>query len=353
MVIYNALISGELKSVVISEGKIVSVESNRNNGDIDAGGNRLIPGFIDVHTHGCIGMDTMDADFEPMCKFYAEHGTTSFLPTTMTMGYDALERVTNAKTDFEGANILGFHFEGPYISPKHKGAQNERYIKKPSVEDFRRFKKVKMITVAPELKGAMEFIKAVSPECVVSLGHTDCDYETAISAIHNGAKCLTHTYNAMPPMHHRNPGPIGAAVEKHIYAQLICDGFHISKPVVLATYKMFGADRLTLISDSIRSAGLPDGEYESGGLKVSLKGGAARLADGTIAGSSATLLDCVKNAVKFGIPFDDAVKMASETPANMLGIKKGRIEKGYDADLLIVDNEINIKTVIIGGKVLD
>ena len=189
------------------------------------------------------------------------------------------------------------------------------------------------------------------PECVVSLGHTDCDYETAISAINNGAKCLTHTYNAMPPLHHRNPGPIGAAFEKHIYAQLICDGFHISKPVVLAAYKMFGADRLTLISDSIRSAGLPDGEYESGGLKVILKDGAARLQDGTIAGSSATLLDCVKTAVKFGIPFEDAVKMASETPANMLGIKKGRIEKGYDADLLIVDNEINIKTVIMGGKV--
>lgn len=353
MVIYNAEIGGELKSVLINDGKIEAVTDNVNVGDIDAGGNRLIPGLIDVHTHGCIGMDTMDADFEPMCRFYAEHGTTSFLPTTMTMGYDALERVTNAKTDFEGANILGFHFEGPYISSKNKGAQNERYIKNPSVEDFRHFKNVKMITVAPELKGAMEFIKAVSPECVVSIGHTDCDYETAINAIHNGAKCLTHTYNAMPPLHHRNPGPIGAAVEKHIYAQLICDGFHISKPVVLATYKMFGADRLTLISDSIRSAGLPDGEYESGGLKVSLKGGAARLADGTIAGSSATLLDCVKTAVKFGIPFDDAVKMASETPANMLGIKKGRIEKGYDADLLIVDNEINIKTVIIGGKVLD
>ena len=149
-----------------------------------------------------------------------------------------------------------------------------------------------MITVAPELNGSMEFIKAVSPECVVSLGHTDCDYETAINAIDNGAKCLTHTYNAMPPLHHRNPGPIGAAFEKHIYAQLICDGFHISKPVVLATYKMIG------------------------------------------------------------IQFDDAVKMASETPANMLEIKKGRIEKGYDADLLIVDNEINIKTVIISGKVL-
>ena len=351
MIIYNALIGGCLKSVIIKDGIIAEVTDNINSGDINAGGNRLIPGLIDVHTHGCVGSDTMDADFEPMCRFYAEHGITSFLPTTMTMGYDSLERVTNAETDFAGANILGFHFEGPYISPKHKGAQNEKYIKTPSYEDFERFKNVKMITVAPELQGSMEFIKAVSPECVVSLGHTDCNYETALTAIENGAKCLTHTYNAMPPLHHRNPGPIGAAFEKHIYAQLICDGFHISKPVVLATYKMFGADRMTLISDSIRCAGLPNGEYESGGLKVFLKDGAARLADGTIAGSSATLLDCVKTAVKFGISFDDAVKMASETPANMLGIKKGRIEQGYDADLLIVDNEINLKTVIINGEV--
>ena len=351
MIIYNALIGGCLKSVIIKDGKIAEVTDNINSGDINAGGNRLIPGLIDVHTHGCAGSDTMDADFEPMCRFYAEHGITSFLPTTMTMGYDSLERVTNAETDFAGANILGFHFEGPYISPKHKGAQNEKYIKNPSYEDFERFKNVKMISVAPELQGSMEFIKAVAPDCAVSIGHTDCNYETALTAIENGAKCLTHTYNAMPPLHHRNPGPIGAAFEKHIYAQLICDGFHISKPVVLATYKMFGADRMTLISDSIRCAGLPDGEYESGGLKVFLKDGAARLADGTIAGSSATLLDCVKTAVKFGIPFDDAVKMASETPANMLGIKKGRIEQGYDADLLIVDNEINLKTVIINGEV--
>ena len=351
MVIYNALISGELKSVVISEGTIVSVESNRGNGDIDAGGRRLIPGLIDVHTHGCIGMDTMDADFEPMCRFYAEHGTTSFLPTTMTMGYDKLERVTNAKTDFWGANILGFHFEGPYISAKYKGAQNEKYIKEPSVEDFKRFKNVKMITIAPELLGSMEFIKEVSSECVVAIGHTDCDYETAIKAIECGANCLTHTYNAMPPLHHRNPGPIGAAFEKNIYAQLICDGFHISKPVVLATYKMFGADRMILISDSIRSAGLPDGEYESGGLKVFLKDGAARLQDGTIAGSSATLLECVKTAVKFGIPFEDAVKMASETPANMLGIKKGRIQKGYDADLILLNEDFTVYKTIIAGKI--
>ena len=349
MIIYNAEIKGSLKSIVIKNGIIADISDNVKKGDINADGNRVIPGLIDVHTHGCVGLDTMDADFEPMCRFYAEHGTTSFLPTTMTMDYDALKRVTNAKTDFKGANILGFHFEGPYISPKHKGAQNEKYIKNPSVEDFKQFKNVKMITLAPELQGAMEFIKAVTPDCVVSIGHTDCDYETALNAIENGASCLTHTYNAMPSFHHRNPGPIGAAFEKHIYAQLICDGLHISKPTVLATYKMFGADRLTLISDSIRCAGLPDGEYESGGLKVFLKEGAARLADGTIAGSSANLLDCVKTAISFGIPFDDAVKMASETPANMLGIKKGRIEKGYDADLLIVDKELGIKTVVIGG----
>ena len=351
MIIYNAEINGELKTVKLDGGKIVSVEPDTGRGDIDAGGNLLLPGLIDVHTHGCIGMDTMDADFEPMCRFYAEHGTTSFLPTTMTMGYDALERVTKAKTDFSGAEILGFHFEGPYISEKHKGAQNPAYIKKPSAEEFLRFKNVKMVTIAPESEGSAEFIRAVTPECIVSIGHTDCTYETALEAIESGASCLTHTYNAMPPFHHRNPGPIGAAFEKHIYAQIICDGFHISKPVVLATYKMFGADRMVLISDSIRSAGLPDGEYESGGLKVFLKDGAARLADGTIAGSSATLLDCVKKAVEFGIPLDDAVRMASRTPAELLGVKKGRIEPGYDADLLITDRKLNIKTVITAGKV--
>ena len=350
MIIYNALINGELCSVETDNGKIISVGANCNSGDIDAEGNRLIPGFIDVHTHGCIGLDTMDADFEPMCRYYAENGTTSFLPTTMTMGYDDLNRVCNAKTDFEGAQILGFHFEGPYISSKYKGAQNEMYIKNPSIEDFAQFKNVKMMTVAPEKPNAMEFIKAVTPECIISIGHSDCDYETALQAIDNGANCLTHTYNAMPPLHHRNPGPIGAGIERQIYAQIICDGYHVSKPVVISTYKTFGPDRMVIISDSIRCAGLPDGEYESGGLKVILKDNIAMLTDGTVAGSSSTLLFCVKKAVEFGIPFEDAVKMASETPAKMLGIKKGKIEIGYDADLLIVDSDLELRSVIIGGK---
>ena len=351
MIIYNARVNGRLVSVEICGKTIKCISENTKNGDYNANGLKMIPGLIDVHTHGCVGMDTMDADFEKMCKFYAEHGTTSFLPTTMTMGYDSLNKVVQAKTNFCGANILGFHFEGPYISKKHKGAQNEKFIKDPSAEDFKQFKNVKMVTIAPELKGSMEFIRSVTPECIVSIGHTDCDYDTALEAIENGANCLTHTYNAMPPFHHRNPGPIGAAFEKHIYAQLICDGFHISKSVVLATFKMFGAERVTLISDSIRPAGLPDGEYESGGLKVFLKNGAARLADGTIAGSTATLLDCVKKAVEFGIPFEDAVQAASSTPAELLGVNKGKIQAGYDADLLLVDDNLDLKTVIINGKI--
>lgn len=351
MIINNANIGGEIKSIVIENGKIKEITDALAENGIDAKGNRVIPGLIDVHTHGCIGYDTMDADFEPMCRYYAEHGTTSWLPTTMTMDYDSLMRVCNARTDFSGANILGFHFEGPYINVKYKGAQNEKYIKKPNAEEFKTFKRVKMMTVAPEEEGSMDFIKEISGECVISLGHTGCDYETAIKAIENGADSLTHTFNAMPPLHHRNPGPIGAGIEKHIYAQLICDGFHISKAVVLAAYKMFGADRLTLISDSIRPAGLPDGEYESGGLAVKVENKSIRLLDGTIAGSYATLWDCVKKAVEFGIPFEDAVKMASETPAECLGIKKGKIAEGYDADLLIISDDMEIEQVIIGGEI--
>lgn len=352
MLIYNANVEGRLCSIEINGGKITEISENTGHGDIDAGGCRVIPGLIDVHTHGCIGHDTMDADFAPMCRFYAEHGTTSFLPTTMTMGYDSLTRVTEAETDFDGANIIGFHFEGPYISAHRKGAQNEKYIKKPSFEEFKQFKKVKMVTVAPEIEGSMGFIRKASDcGCCVSIGHTDCDYETALRAIENGANCLTHTYNAMPSFLHRDSGPIGAGFEKHIYAQLICDGFHVSKPAVLAIFRLFGAERTVLISDSIRCAGLKDGVYESGGLKVTLKDGAARLSDGTIAGSCATLLDCVKTAVSFGIPFDDAVRAASQTPAELLGLKKGKIAVGFDADLLFLDEKLNLKKVIIGGKI--
>lgn len=350
MILNNALIKGELKSLVIENGKIEKISTTPFENGEDLKGKRVIPGLIDVHTHGCNGMDTMDADLGPMCEFYAKHGTTSFLPTTMTLGTDSLLNVTESGTDFDGANILGFHLEGPFISKKYKGAQNEEFIRLPSLEEFKKFKNVSMISLAPELEGSCEFIREASKRCIVSIGHTDCDYQTALDAIDAGALCLTHTYNAMPPLHHRTPGPIGAGFERGIYAQVICDGFHVAKPVVLATYKMFTADRMVLISDSIRCAGLADGEYESGGLKVYLKDSAARLADGTIAGSCAMLFDCVKKAVEFGIPFDDAVKMATETPAKMLGVNKGQIKEGFDADLIVIDDNFNLESVIIGGK---
>ena len=352
MVIKNARVNGKLNNILIENGKITLVTEDSLSGEtIDAGGYDVIPGLIDVHTHGIMGYDTMDADFKPLCRYYAVFGTTSFLPTTMTMGIEDLKRATEAKTDFDGANILGFHLEGPYISKKYKGAQNEKYIRTPDAEEFGSFKNVSMITVAPEVENCIEFIKKVSANTVVSIGHTDCDYATAIKAVNSGAKCLTHTFNAMPPLAHRAPGPIGAAVEKGIYAQIICDGLHIQKSVVIAAYKMFGSDRMCLISDSIRPAKMPDGEYESGGLAVFVRDNSIRLEDGTLAGSYACLMDCVKKAVEFGIPKAEAVKMATETPAGLLGVKKGKIAVGYDADLLIVDELLNIKKVIINGKV--
>lgn len=357
MIIKNVLLKGNACNIVIKDGVISEIFDasspfcEKDNEILDAGGLSAIAGLIDVHTHGMLGVDTLDADFEKLCFIYASHGTTSFLPTTMTVSADDITCVTASKTDFYGANVLGFHLEGPFISPKYKGAQDENNIIAPNLAIFRKFNNVRMITVAPEITGAIDFIREVSGSTIVSIGHTDCDCETAVNAIDNGALCLTHTFNAMPPMLHRAPGPIGAGVEKHIFAQIICDGLHVQKAAFLAAYRMFGSDRLCLISDSIRPAKLPDGEYESGGIPVFVKDGEIRLADGKLAGSSACLLDCVKKAIEFGIPKDEAIKMATETPANLLGVKKGSVRVGFDADILLVDDNLNLKKVIIGGKI--
>lgn len=352
MIIFNAKIKDELKSIEIEKGVIKNVLENTNSGDFDAKGMRVIPGLIDVHTHGMFGLDTMDADFEKMCYLYAKSGTTSFLPTTMTMSMQDISKVCEAKTDFPGANILGFHLEGPYISKKYKGAQDEKYIKNPSVDEYARFNNVKMITVAPESEGCMRFIKAVSKDVIVSIGHTDCDYKTALQAIENGANCLTHTFNRMPPIHHRDTGPVGAACEKGIYAQIICDGTHVSPDMIKLAFKLFGEDRVILISDSIKCAKCDDGEYECGGLRVLLKNGSATLENGALAGSCFSLLDCVKYAVSIGFDFDLAVKMASENPARLLGVNKGKIEKGYAADLCVLDENFEVFATVIGGKIL-
>ncbi len=349
MVLKNCKLFDKIADIKIENGVITQIGKIEENG-IDVANKLVIPGLVDVHIHGLCGIDTMDADLEPLCIELAKRGTTSFLPTTMTMPDDDLLKVVNCKIPNVGSNVLGFHFEGPYINPDKCGAQDKFAIKKADKNHFSKFRNVKMITVAPEMDGANEFIEQISDKCVVSIGHTNCKKEDAVLAFEKGAKCLTHTFNAMPPMLHRAPGPIGAAVECGGYAQLICDGLHVEKSVVLAAYKMFGRDRLTFISDSIRPAYCKNGIYNCGGIAVTLKDNVARLKDGTLAGSSSCLMDCVRKAVEFGIPLQDAVIMASQTPSELLGVKKGRIEVGYDADLLVLNDDLSIEKVIIGGK---
>ena len=350
MTLKNASLKGVLSDIDIEGGKITAVRPHDPGCEgEDLGGAVVIPGLVDIHSHGCAGFDTMDARYEEMCDFLAKHGTTSWCPTTMTMDFDSISKAMNANTDVPGTNIVGFHMEGPYISPKYKGAQNEKFIKSPDIEEFLKLPNVKIVTIAPELEGSMEFIKKCP--AVVSIGHTAADYDKTIEAIEAGANCLTHTFNAMSPIHHRNPGPIGAAAEKQIFAQVISDGLHLHKAAVLMLYRLFGSDRMVLISDSMRATGLCDGEYEFGGQPIDVVDGVARTKDGAIAGSTSTLWQCVNKAVEFGIPFDEAVKMATETPAKHIGCdNKGSIEAGKDADILILSPEGAISRVMINGK---
>lgn len=348
MILKNADVFGKITDIEIKNGKITAT-GNFDKEGIDLKGKKVIPGLVDTHVHGCLGKEANDCDLEEICDFMAKNGTTSFLPTTITASHELLVKATHQKTDFKGAKVLGFHIEGPYISPDYKGAQNPDYIRNPSIAEYRELKNVKIITIAPELEGAEKFIKNV--DCVVSLGHTACDYEKACEAFEWGAVSLTHTCNAMSPFHHRKPGPIGAAIIKNAYVELIADMVHVHPAMVTALYRSLGRERVVFISDCITATGLPDCTITSGGLEVFVKDKKATLKDGTIAGSTTPLFEGVKKAIEIGIPFEDAVKMASETPAKRIGVKKGKIEAGYDADLLILDDEFEIETVIIDGEI--
>lgn len=347
MLIKNAVLNGKTLDILAENGKIQKIGKISGDG-FNAGGLEVIPGLADIHAHGFMGADTMDGDLKKISHALAECGTTTWYPTTMTESDERIMSACNADTNVGGANILGFHMEGPYISAKYKGAQNEKYIKLPSLEHFKKFKNIKLVTLAPELGGAAEFIKNCG--CVACLGHSSASYEDGVIAAQAGAKCLTHTFNAMPPFHHREPSLIGAAITENMYVQVIADGLHLHRAAVLALYRIFGTGRMILISDSMRAAHLCDGEYEFGGQQITVKNGVAKTRDGAIAGSTSSLMDCVKTAVKMGIPKTDAIKMATETPSNLMGINKGRIEVGYDADLLLCDGDLNIKKVIINGE---
>lgn len=350
-IIKNVKLYGEQVCIAVENGKIKEIikgECSTSAPSVDFCGAKIYPGLIDVHSHGAVGLDTMDGALNALGRYYLEHGTTTWYPTTMTMSTEDITSALLAGYDGKGANIPGFHLEGPFINPGFCGAQDPVYAVPLDLERFSKFKNVKMVTIAPELEGAEEFIRGCG--AVVSIGHSAADYDTAMRAFKAGATCLTHTFNRMAPIHHRKPGPIPAGADAGAYAQLICDGIHVHPSVVRMLVALYGDERVVLISDSISGTGLSDGEYTLGGQAVTVKDGVATIANGDIAGSTVTLFECVRRAISFGIPEESAVKMASENPARMMGLNKGKIEVGYDADFIIVDNDFNLVRAIARGE---
>ena len=334
---------------------------------IDLQGATVIPGLCDVHSHGAVGADFSDGDYDGlqrMAKYLASVGVTAFAPASMTLPYGVLEKAfATGKQLHEHApaghaRLMGIHMEGPYFSEKKKGAQNGEYLKNPDFPGFQALYEgcgglVRIVDVAPELPGAAEFVAQAKTLCTVSVAHTDSDYDHAKTAFDAGATHLTHLYNAMPGIHHRNPGVIPAAAENpHVRAELICDGIHVHPASVRLAFSLFGPERMVLISDALRCCGMPDGQYELGGQQVFLSGGVAKLSDGTIAGSATNLFDCMVKAMEFGIREEDAVRAATYNPACALGAEDriGSIAPGKFADFVILSPDYTQKRVFLGGK---
>lgn len=329
--------------------------------DLDAQDCYLIPGLVDIHTHGAMGEDFSDGKAEglqPMADYYAAHGVTSFLATTMTLKEDVLTPAMHAIRDFSytrGAKCAGVHLEGPFLSFAKRGAQAAENLHLPDTALFDRLNeasgnKVKLVTVACEEEGAMDFIGYVSQKATVSLGHTSCDYDQAMEAFARGASHATHLFNGMESLHHRKPGIVAAAMDAGASVELICDGLHIHPAVIRLVHRLYG-DKLNLISDSLRCAGMPDGDYMLGGQPITVKGGKATLSGtDTLAGSSISMLDALRNVVKFGLSLPDAVYAASTAPADAAGLSDiGSIQVGKRADLLLLDRELNLKAVFVDG----
>ncbi len=354
----------EPATVYLCGDRIVSEEaysaSDADETITDAEGCYVIPGLTDIHFHGCMGSDCCDGTeeaFRVITEYELRQGVTSVTPTTMTMSEEVLTGICRAAKDFscaDGADFCGLYMEGPFISPAKKGAQNEKYVHVADTEMLQRLQQasgglIRTVTVAPETEGSMEFIRRNKDSINISLAHTCADYDTAREALACGASQLTHTYNAMMPFSHRAPGPIGAAADSsHCMAELICDGVHVHPAAVRTTFKIFGDDRIILISDSLRATGLKDGEYELGGQTFIVRGNLAKLPDGTIAGSVTNLMDCLRKTVlEMGIPLASAVKCAAVNPAKAVGIYQdyGSLAPGKYANIVLLNQDLSLRAV--------
>ncbi|MCR5032765.1 MAG: N-acetylglucosamine-6-phosphate deacetylase [Lachnospiraceae bacterium] len=384
-IIYNANVYGENGTfspgcVQIENGRIteVSDETPRVDGEfIDARGGFLIPGLTDIHFHGCNSYDFCDGTTEAvhgMAGYEASVGVTQICPATMTIAEDSLLQIAQTAAAFVKeadpagcceAELVGINMEGPFISKAKKGAQNEAFIRPADMDLFSRLQEAsgnlfKIVDLAVEEPGAMEFIREskqrYGEDVVLSIAHTTADYDTAKASIEAGVSHITHLYNAMPPFTHRAPGVVGAACEaSQVHPEMICDGIHIHPAVMQATFKMFGKERMIIISDSMRATGLPDGESELGGQKVIKKGAYATLEDGTLAGSVTNLMDCVRVLVKKQVlSLEDAIYCSAVTPAKEIGIfdRFGSITPGKVANLVLLNKDLSLDFTMIRGKLI-
>ena len=356
----------------VADGKFSAIlPENVPEDAIDLAGATVIPGLVEVHSHGAVGADFSDGDYEglkAMAAYYAKNGVTSFAPASMTLPYDVLEKAfSNAKRlvaeNIPGMAVLrGIQMEGPYFSYKKRGAQNADYLKEPDFEGFKALFDacgglIRIADVAPELPGAVEFTEKASKLCTVSVAHTDSDYDYAKAVFDAGATHLTHLYNAMPPIHHRNPGVIPAASEnKNVQAEIICDGYHIHPAAVRLAFAMF-PNRVVLVSDSGRCAGQIDGyQFDLGGQMAELRDGVAKLVGTeTIACSASNLWKCLTNVLSWGIPEEDAVRAATYNPACAIGAQEqvGAIAEGKIADFIICSPDYAEKRVFLAGKEIE
>lgn len=356
----------EKRDVCLEDEYIIETTHNNDTEKIDADGLYVIPGLIDTHFHGCVGYDFCDGTNEAIqaiADYQAKSGITSIAPATMTLGNEDLEKIFTCAAAYEsnsGAELMGIHMEGPYLSHAKKGAQNAAYLRSPDISHFLKMNElakglIKIVSIAPEEPGASNFISELKDNVVISVAHTTANYSTAKAAFEDGASHVTHLYNAMPPCTHREPGVIGAAFDDgYCKVELISDGIHIDPTMIRATFKLFGDDRIILISDSMMATGLTDGDYSLGGQPVKVKGNLATLESGTIAGSATNLMDCMRRAVTFGIPLTSAVKCATINPAKEIGVyhKVGSISPGKYANLVLLDKELNIVSIILKGTLL-